>query len=99
MPDMVPHEIESAERPRRLLDDAPRFLVLRQIGRECERPTPSAGDFGHHRLDAGPVDVDDANGCTLPREAERARAAHAGGGGRYDADLVLQAHVVPSSLL
>src|SRR6516165_12555348 len=93
MSDMVPDEVEAPERPRRLLDNAPSLLVLRQIGCECERPTSSAGDFGHHRVDAGPVDVDDANRCALPRETERARAAHAGGCGSHDADLVLQAHV------
>src|SRR5215510_10789685 len=93
MSDMVPDEVEAAERPRRLLDNAPRLLLLRQIGRECERATSSAGDFGHHRLGSGPVDVDDANRCTLLREAQGTRAAHAGGCGCHDADLVLQAHL------
>src|SRR5262245_33258110 len=89
---MVPDEVDPAKRPRRLLDNAPRLLVLRQIGREREGTASCAGDLGHHRLDAGLVDVDDTDRGTLLREAQGTRAAHAGRGRCHDADLVLQAH-------
>ena len=94
MADVVPDEVEPAERPRGLLHDPPRVVVAREIGNDRMRPPACGRDFGDNRFHSGPVDVDHADCRAFAGKAQRARASHARGGRRHDPDLVLQAHGV-----
>jgi hypothetical protein len=94
MADMVPHEIEPAERVGGAPHDVAREGVLAQIAGESDGAPAGRGDLGDNRLDPALVDVGDPDRGALPRKAQRAGPPHARCRRRDDPDLVCQAHVI-----
>src|SRR4051794_9878248 len=95
MADMVPDEIEPAERVR----GAPHYVagetVGAQIADQRQRAPTRSRDLADNRLDAGLVDIGHPDRRTLACETQRPGPSHSGRRRRDDADLVFEPHDAP----
>jgi hypothetical protein len=93
MADMVPDEVQAAERGHRIRDDAVGELNIPQVAGDADRAPARAGDLLDNLVDTRLVDVHQPDGGALPREADGPCLPHAGGRRRHDPDLPLESHL------
>src|SRR5262249_41406822 len=92
MPDMVPDEVETAERLHSALHDLPREVVVAQIASERDGLAAVLLDLLGDGFGVGGVDVDDRDARALAREPSRAGPSHPRRRRGDDPDLAGQSH-------
>ncbi len=78
MANMIPHEIEAAERIRSLPHYAARIIVFRQVGDNTDRLTTIRFDLRDDLLNRRFVDINDANRSAFLGKSHGTGASHAG---------------------
>jgi hypothetical protein len=92
MADMVPDEIEPAERVGRLAHDVAGEVVAGQVAGDPDRLAAGSCYLADDRFHPGCVEIDHRDRGAFTREPQCAGAPHTRSGGSDDADLALQAH-------
>src|SRR5262249_24375957 len=92
--EVVPYEIEAAERVGGFAHDPPCVCILAQIGDDALGLAAGRNDFLDHGRDPGTVDIDDPDAGSLARKTNGAGATHSGAGCGHDADFILESHGV-----
>src|SRR5262245_32112243 len=98
MAEMVPDEVEAAERIGGFAHGPFGLGVLAQVGNDALGLASGRRDLANDGLDALLVDVDDRDSRALLSKSQRPGAAHARPRRGHDPNLVLEPHVPSPSM-
>ena len=98
MTDMVPQEVQSAERRDGIIDDPVTVGILGEIGADANSAAAGIGHFLDHSIQSVLIDIDSRHLGTFSGETKGSGPSHARGRSCDQGDFVFQSHSEHSSL-